>query len=225
MAAILKSQTRPRKPYSDFIGVAILGDTGVGKSTLVNVILEAQTAKTGIGRPVTKMVETHIHPDKKLILHDFEGFHHGSATSTKNMKKLFMNLRGRGLPIDVVWFCWSASSHRVTQGQHARISEVQRMGIPVIGVLTKARVRAGQLHPNDRAFARVIEAEQLDLSEPSVYITSSVQDQAGEFEVGGHEILLQATTSLVVANRISSEFAGRRLRPGWAAGVPKRNRR
>lgn len=161
----------------------------------MNIILEAQTAKTGIGRPVTKMVETHIHPDKKLILHDFEGFHHGSATSTKNMKKLFMNLRGRGLPIDVVWFCWSASSHRVTQGQHARISEVQRMGIPVIGVLTKARVRAGQLHPNDRAFARVIEAEQLDLSEPSVYITSSVQDQAGEFEVGGHEILLQATTS------------------------------
>jgi len=57
--------------------LAILGDTGVGKSSLVNAIFGAERAKTGIGAPVTQGVDYHLSDDETFGVWDFEGFEHG----------------------------------------------------------------------------------------------------------------------------------------------------
>ena len=61
--------------------LAVLGKTGVGKSTLVNAIFGEEVAETGIGKPVTEGSHLYLTRSGALGLYDTRGLEIGSSTA------------------------------------------------------------------------------------------------------------------------------------------------
>ena len=179
--------------------LAIVGDTGVGKSSLVNAIFGTERAETGMGKPIYKAeggAEYFLSSDEVFGVWDFEGFEHGRDKAPKETlaKRLKENQKaGNDRHIHVAWFCWDASSSRVTDGHRTLIDLLIKAGIPVIGVLTKAHARGATVSTQQREFAQWIENENLGLADPRVYLTASVADEELGFDQYGLHELLDAT--------------------------------
>ncbi|WP_341728557.1 GTPase [Brooklawnia sp.] len=118
--------------------LAIVGGTGVGKSSLVNAVFGRDYAKVGKGMPVTTGVN--YYHDASLGIWDFEGFEIGSHRSPAETLRAHLQAISRRPPyeqIAVVWYCVMASADRLTQADVDMIRELDAAGLPVILVLTK----------------------------------------------------------------------------------------
>lgn len=179
--------------------LAIVGDTGVGKSSLVNAIFGESRAKTGIGAPITKGTDYHVNGDGTLGVWDFEGFEHG--TKLPPIKTLKKRLRenqqsGSDTAIHVAWFCLDASGARLTDGHRALIDVLTDAGIPVIGVVTKVHARGTQVKRDHMEFVKWLQDEGLPVADPTVYPTASVGDDEFGLRTFGLQELLDATIAL-----------------------------
>jgi len=126
-----------RSRYGRF-NLAIVGGTGVGKSSLINAVFGRDAAKVGKGLPVTKGI--HYYHDDSLGIWDFEGFEIGSIASPAdtlrgNLKDIAR--RDREEQLSVVWYCVLAKAERLTQTDIDLIHELDSAGLPVILVVTK----------------------------------------------------------------------------------------
>ena len=133
----IEASSEARSRYGRF-NLAIIGGTGVGKSSLVNAVFGRDDAKVGKGLPVTKGV--HYFRDEALGIWDFEGFEIG--TSESPIETLRANLktiskRPADEQIAVVWYCVLSTADRLTQADIGLIRELDAGGFPVILVLTK----------------------------------------------------------------------------------------
>lgn len=66
-AAAREEEIRSRRPVT----VLVAGNTGAGKSTLINTVFGREVARTGTGRPVTEDVEEYVSevPPLRLLEH------------------------------------------------------------------------------------------------------------------------------------------------------------
>jgi len=184
------------------LNVAIVGDTGVGKSSLVNAIFNDQRAATGIGAPVTEGAEYHVSHDGTVGVWDFGGFEHGGdVPPLDGLRERLAQIQSgsQDQAIAVAWFCWDASSARVTDGHRALIAALVNAGVPVVGVLTKVLRRGDAIKEEHSEFAQWIEGEDLGLADPQVYVTAVVADPDFGVEVHGLAQLLRATSALASA--------------------------
>lgn len=118
--------------------LAIIGGTGVGKSSLVNAVFGRDVAKVGRGMPVTSGL--HYYHDDGLGIWDFEGFEIGSQRAPgQALREHLSTIAGRphNEQIAVVWYCVLSTSDRLTQPDIEMIRELHAAGLPVILVLTK----------------------------------------------------------------------------------------
>ncbi|TFD63739.1 GTPase [Cryobacterium sp. Hb1] len=134
----IEANSDARSRYGRF-NLAIIGGTGVGKSSLVNAVFGKEIAKVGKGMPVTRDVD-YYYDNKSLGLWDFEGFEIGSAKSPAeslraNLKTI--SERPAEEQIAVVWYCVLAKADRLTQTDIDLIRELDAAGLPVVLVLTK----------------------------------------------------------------------------------------
>ncbi|GAA2239984.1 GTP-binding protein [Rarobacter faecitabidus] len=135
----IEANSQERSRYGRF-NLAIIGGTGVGKSSLVNAVFGRDFARVGKGLPVTSGV--HYYQDEHLGIWDFEGFEIGSSTSPGEALRAHLSTiaaRPRGEQIAVVWYCVNASADRLTQPDIDMIQELDAAGLPVILVLTKVQ--------------------------------------------------------------------------------------
>ncbi|MGE9363283.1 DUF697 domain-containing protein [Isoptericola nanjingensis] len=122
--------------------LAVVGGTGVGKSSLINAIFGKDSAPTGVGMPVTKGIDYHLNPDGSLGIWDFEGFEAGSAKSPEDHVAEGLGEIAAGpreQQIAVVWYCIQASSGRITENDIRLIRTFADKGLHVILVLTKVQ--------------------------------------------------------------------------------------
>lgn len=123
--------------------LAVLGNTGAGKSSLVNAIFGDVRAEVGVGAPVTQEVKPHDNEAGTLRLYDFPGFElgkHGRDPVAIIKKDLTTIQKGpKEDRIHLAWFCWDQGPRRVEPAHRAAIAALKAQGIPVIGVVTKVR--------------------------------------------------------------------------------------
>lgn len=130
-----EANAKAKSRYGRF-NLAVIGGTGVGKSSLVNAVFERDLARVGKGMPVTEGV--HYYHDQSLGIWDVEGFEIGKSPSDALRQHLAaITNRPAEEQIAIVWFCVNATSDRLTQADVQIIRELDAAGLPVILVLTK----------------------------------------------------------------------------------------
>ncbi|MTE24431.1 MULTISPECIES: YcjF family protein [Microbacterium] len=135
--AFVDAHDKARRRYGRF-NLAVVGGTGVGKSSLVNAVFGRDLARVGKGLPVTEGV--HYYHDDVLGIWDVEGFEIGTATSpAEALRGHLARIAARPAEeqISVVWYCVAARADRLTNADVAMIRELDAAGLPVILVLTK----------------------------------------------------------------------------------------
>jgi len=135
--------SRDRQREAENLGhanILVIGQTGVGKSTLINAIFRKPLAVAAIGRPVTKVVERFEDPDVPVTLYDTKGVELGDSKRRviRDYKRLIADKR-KGRPeehIHVLWYCMDAGQTRVEDYDLEIMAELAAE-VPVILVFTQ----------------------------------------------------------------------------------------
>lgn len=131
------------------IRIVIMGITGVGKSTIINALLENEEAKTGCGGSVTKENSLYscirtIDGDKcELSLYDTVGLevdekitNNTLAEIKEHIEKSKMNSEAED--VNIVWFCVNELTHRFEDYEVDLVKKLSiEYEIPFVIVLTQ----------------------------------------------------------------------------------------
>jgi uncharacterized protein (DUF697 family)/GTP-binding protein EngB required for normal cell division len=135
--------SRDRRREAEKLGhanILVIGQTGVGKSTLINAIFRKPLAATATGRPVTKVVQRFEDPDVPVTLYDTKGVELGDSRRSviRDYKRLIAKHR-KGPPeehIHLLWYCMDAGQTRV-EDYDVEIMRELAEEVPVILVFTQ----------------------------------------------------------------------------------------
>lgn len=79
----------------------LIGETGVGKSTLTNNIFCGKVAMTGIGKPVTKHIRSYTKRDFPLTIYDTPGIELNSKKQEELKKEITKIIKDRNIKGDI----------------------------------------------------------------------------------------------------------------------------
>ena len=129
---------------SDKANILLLGNSGVGKSTLINTVIGKEVARVSDGRHGTEIMEAYESEDLNFRLIDSRGFRDGFWDTQKTIrdirKWMKAGLKGDKPRIHMLWLCVDATymhfSAKTLKTVQAVIKEWK--DIPIIVVLTKS---------------------------------------------------------------------------------------
>ncbi len=231
-AAFADAATENRRRFGRF-NLGIVGETGVGKSSLVNAVFGEARARVGVGLPVTRGVN--YYHEGALGIWDFEGFEIGGGAPQllrENLRKIAE--RPADEQISVVWYCVLSSAGRLTRTDIAMINELEAAGLPVIIVLTKVdwdrNPVTGKMTPSYAAetLRRWIENPRDEVGRPitihnrGVVLTSAVNSK-GKGVGYGLSDLVERTLELSPASEKDAFRIVQTLNLGWKRDMARRD--
>ena len=188
-AAYFSAEQQKANERLGHANILISGQTGVGKSTLINAVFRVPLAEEGTGKPVTKNVQRYEVPGVPVTIYDTPGIELGNVKKDviRDYIKTIADSRkgGPDKVIHVAWYCIDAGQTRV-QDYDVEIIDALAAEVPVILVLT-------QCIDDERAAAleRAIAAEKLPIE------GSPIRTLARERRVAGHTIEPRGLEELV----------------------------
>ncbi len=130
------------------LNIAIVGKSGVGKSTLINSMFRDDLAKTGKGMPVTQEFREITKEDYPLSIFDTPGFELGKNQQDNVKKELLALIQKRNATRDInqyihcIWYCVNTTSDRIEPEEEKWLREFTEENeinqVPVIVILTKS---------------------------------------------------------------------------------------
>ena len=231
-AAFADAATENRRRFGRF-NLGIVGETGVGKSSLVNAVFGEARARVGVGLPVTRGVN--YYHEGALGIWDFEGFEIGGGAPQllrENLRKIAE--RPADEQISVVWYCVLSSAGRLTRTDIAMINELEAAGLPVIIVLTKVdwdrNPVTGKMAPSYAAetLKQWIENPRDEVGRPiiirnrGVVLTSAVNSK-GKGVGYGLSDLVESTLELSPASEKDAFRIVQTLNLGWKRDMARRD--
>lgn len=134
----------------DLPSILLAGPSGCGKSTLCNLVFGKELCKIGSGIPITKGINRVTDKETPVVIFDSEGYETGAALDGKDNGSgqdylgLMTDFIERQLqikkPVDVVWYCVSAPSERITDADLKVIRALRKYKIPTAFILTQIDV-------------------------------------------------------------------------------------
>ena len=123
------------------VNILVAGQTGVGKSTLVNGVFGSPFAVTAAGEPVTQHAEWHTSDKVPLRILDTRGLEAKDYLATLTaMRAAIESSRAQDderNQLHIGWVCIAAPSSRVQECEVDIVRLLNRYDIPAIVVLTK----------------------------------------------------------------------------------------
>lgn len=178
--------------------IAVIGNAGVGKSTLINAMFGFDIAETGVGRRVTEEIAYYEHPTGAIGFFDTRGIEVGETKDQiiEGFQAAVRERRSKPLSdqIHVAWYCLRGASTRFVDADAEIVQALHDVGVPVIVVLTQVGLRNGRLHPVALKLAESIEQRGLPISpDGRVFPVMAQADEFEGHETHGLEDLLDAT--------------------------------
>lgn len=139
--AELFSQDRQREVERlGHANILIIGQTGVGKSTLINAVFRKPLAIADTGKPVTKCIQRFEQPGVPVTLYDSKGVELGDSKNRviRDFRRIIAKSR-KALPeehIHLLWYCMDAGQTRV-QDYDIEIIRALAEDVPVVVVFTQ----------------------------------------------------------------------------------------
>lgn len=222
----IDANSKARSRYGRF-NLAVIGGTGVGKSSLVNAVFARDLAAVGKGMPLTSGVN--YYHDESLGIWDFEGFEIGTqASPAAALRSHLATIAARPADeqIAVVWFCVLADADRLTRADIEMIRELDASGLPVIVVLTKVDwernpVTAKYSMPHDTEEFRDWLEKPVDNAGRPIHlpiqrvIATATRDRHGKGTGHGLGELVEATLELSPRNEKDAFRIAQRLNLPW----------
>ncbi|MGF2145034.1 YcjF family protein [Vagococcus fluvialis] len=151
------------------LNIAIIGKSGVGKSTLINSLFRENFAETGLGRPVTQEIRKISKKNYPLAIYDTPGFELSNDQQDK-VKDELLELINEGYnskdvndAIHCVWYCVNVGGNRTFDSSEIEwlkefTESNKKTKVPIMVVLTQAI-------PKNKAIEMksLVEKENLDI--------------------------------------------------------------
>lgn len=122
--------------------IAVIGKTGVGKSSLLNAVFKIDTAaRTGAGKPITKFYQKYAPVDSPIVVFDSPGYEIGKDKNTLFDSTISFLAEQNKQPIKdhihLIWYTINSSAARIEDFEIEIIKKLNDDLIPVIIVLTQ----------------------------------------------------------------------------------------
>lgn len=171
--------------------ILLIGDTGVGKSTLIRTLLNLDNISSGVTLEISSPYK---HPELPFRLYDSPGleWQNKKADSTKNKIINFIKDHNRLEPkeqIHAVWYCVNSQVTRKSEIDDKWLKGISQF-VPVIAVITKS------LDGKDENLRRLLQEIQCIRGISSV-MAEATQTTLGNIETHGWQQLLDKTETLL----------------------------
>lgn len=118
--------------------ILIAGATGVGKSSIINMVFGDNVAVVGTGKPVTQRIDVYESEDVDVRIFDSKGY---EIAADDEFFKIVVNMatetRNPEYAIHLIWYCIAATGGRVTEYDMKALDAFSSSNIPVAVVFTK----------------------------------------------------------------------------------------
>jgi uncharacterized protein (DUF697 family)/GTP-binding protein EngB required for normal cell division len=139
-----KEEFEKLKKEVDRPNILIVGATGVGKSTLVNLCFGKDIAEVGTGRPITQYMERYAIPDIPIVLFDTPGYEVDSTNHAIYLDDVINyaieNKMEQEKQIHFVWYCINTASHSISDFDINIITKFKDIGLPICVAFTKCDI-------------------------------------------------------------------------------------
>ena len=121
--------------------ILLAGATGVGKSSLINLVFGEEVAKVGTGKPVTQRIDVYENENCDVRIFDSKGYELIDSDDDEFFSTVVDLAKTTQKPEDaihMIWYCIAANGARVQDYDLRAIKAFSSTSIPVAVVFTKA---------------------------------------------------------------------------------------
>ena len=121
--------------------ILIAGATGVGKSSVINMVFGDNVAVVGTGKPVTQRIDVYEGEDCDVRILDSKGYELISSDDDefyRNVVDLPKETKNPEDAVHIIWYCIAVSGGRVQDYDMRAIEAFSSSNLPVAVIFTKA---------------------------------------------------------------------------------------